>query len=496
MRRRLATATVSALALIAVAVQALAQSGPRSGGIRLGQTVEGALAARDAGDADGARHDAFAFRAREGDRFAVSLDADDFDPLVVVGQGTGGDFVELARNDDSAGGGLNSYLVFTAPRSGSYVIRAQAVSEDPLGTYALTLGEAPEPLSAQDIAIGDSVSGDLIEGDGINEAGARADAYRFSGRADQRVSADMTSAAFDAYLELFSEIVGVRTSLDTDDDGGALGTDARLVFTLPTDGDYVLEARAFSEGSGGYQLNLAEVEAEPAPAALAFGTEAVQGEIADADPTDDEDRGYDAYGFSGVEGSRVQIVMRSGDFDTFLQIGKAGGEFEMLASDDDGLGEGTDSRLNYILPEAGDYVVRASPLGSEEDGLYSIELTDRGPQPVAGSIVVGATARGTLTETDAIADDGNLYDAYAVTVGAGDKLTLTMVSNEFDSVLEVGRDGEDGRFESVATDDDGLSDTHAKIDWTVEGAGDYVIRARSFAQGQLGAYAMTVEPRP
>ena len=495
MRRRHAIATVSTLALLCVAGQAPAQT-PRPGTIRLGQTIEGTLAERDAQGADGIPHDAYVVRARQGDRFALSLDADDFDPVVAVGQGTGDDFVELGRNDDSAAGGLNSYLVFIAPRAGSYVVRASAVSEQARGSYSLTLAEAPEPLRAEPIAIGDDVGGALSEDDGVNEAGARADGYRFTGRADQRIRAEMRSTAFDAYLELYSEIEGVRTSLNSDDDGGDEGTDARLVFTLPTDGDYVLEARAFAEGTGAYQLSLAEAEPEPEPVALAFGAEAVQGEIAETDPRDDEGRGYDAYGFSGTEGSRVQIVMRSGDFDSFLQVGRAGGEFEMLASDDDGLGEGTDSRLNYILPETGDYVIRASPLGTEDDGLYSIELTDRGPQPMAGSIVVGATARGTLTENDAIAADGNLYDAYAVTVAEGDKLRLTMVSNQFDSVLEIGREGDDGTFESVATDDDGLSDTHAKIDWTVEEAGDYVIRARSFAQGQTGAYAMTVEPRP
>jgi hypothetical protein len=44
-------------------------------------------------------------------------------------------------------------------------------------------------------------------------------------------------------------------------------------------------------------------------------------------------------------------------------------------------------------------VVRASPLGSDGKGLYSLELTDRGPQPEPGSLLIGSTARGTLTET-------------------------------------------------------------------------------------------------
>ena len=78
---------------------------------------------------------------------------------------------------------------------------------------------------------------------------------------------------------------------------------------------------------------------------------------------------------------------------------------------------------------------------------------------------------------------------------AGEKLRLTMVSNAFDAFLDVGKEDDAGVFTSVVSDDDSLSDTHAKIEWSVEEDGDYVIRARSFASGQEGAYALTIAPR-
>ena len=466
---------------------------PRPTGIRVGQTRTGTLAETDPENDEGTRFDGYSVSLRAGQRVVMILKSDDFDPVVSIGQTARAGFRELARNDDGGGDGLNSYLVFTAPETGPYIIHASALGVEGLGGYALELAEGPEPLTAQLIAVGDSLSGELQSTDGLNDAGQRADAYRFTGRAGQRIQATMRSEAFDAYLELFGMVDGVKTSLGTDDDG-AEGTDARLTQVLATDGEYVLEARALGDGSSGtYSLSLAETAPEAPPIALAFDT-VVQGEITDSDATDDEGRGFHAYGFSGVEGNRVQIVMRSGDFDTFLQISSADGAFSMLASDDDGLGEGTDSRLTYILPASGDYVVRAFALGSEDDeGLYSIELTDRGPQPVNGSILLGTTARGTLTETDAIADDGTHYDAYEIAVADGEKLRLTMVSNDFDAVIEVGKAGES--WEAVASDDDGLSDTHARLEWTVEGGGDYVIRARGFSQGEFGTYALTVEPR-
>lgn len=476
---------------------------PRPTAIRMGDDVDGEISDRSPVEEDGQSgeyaYNGYSFRARQGERVAITLESDDFDPIVRVGRmGRGGAFEELAQNDDSGAGGLNSYLIFTAPSNGEYVIRAAPLDGSTEGDYELALAEAPPPLVARPITVGETVEGSLDDGDGGNQFGTRADAYSFTGTAGQRIVATMSSDAFDTYLELFSENsdeAGGRYALDSDDDGAGEGTNSRLTYTIPSDGQYTIEARAFTgEGEGAYTLTFEEAAPLPAPVALTFGA-TVQGEIVEADPRDDENRGFDAYTFTGTAGNRIQLVMRSGDFDTYLQVGSPEGDFYAMASDDDGLGEGTDSRLNYILPNDGAFIVRASPLYADADGLYSLELLDRGPQPLPGSILVGATSRGTLGEDDALAEDGSFYDAYKISVKAGDKLRLTMVSNEFDAFIDIGREDEAGVFTSVVSDDDSLSDTHAKVDWAVEEEGDYVIRARSFSSGQSGAYALTVEPK-
>ena len=465
---------------------------PRPSGIRVGQSIEGALTARDPENDDGHAYDAYTFRARAGDRFAIDLTADDFDPVVRVGQMRAGAFNELAMNDDTLETGLNSRLIFTAEESGDYIIRATPLGAGDEGAYTLALARGPDVGAAQAIEIGGSVDGSLAEGDAKNAGGATADSYRFSGQEGQRIRIDMSSEAFDTYVELFD---ANHASLAEDDDGAAEGTNSRLTFTLPRTGVYFIEARAFTESRGAYALSVAEVEPDKAPETLAFGSP-IQGEIAEADPTDSEDRGFDAFAFSGTAGQRIQAIMRSGDFDTYLQIGRAGAEFEAVASDDDGLGEGTDSRLSYTLPEDGNYVLRVSPLGSDGKGLYALELIDRGPQPQPGSVLVGATARGVLTEADATAEDNSFYDAYRVTLKEDEKLLITMVSNEVDSLLVVGRPQDGGAFEVLGSDDDGLSDTHAKLEWTAPADGVYEVRAGTFQQGQTGAYALNVEKQP
>jgi len=462
---------------------------PRPGRISVGGDVSGRLTSGDAEDEDGKPFDAYAFRASAGERVAVLLESEDFDALVRIGRMVGGAFVQSAQNDDGAGKGLNSYLIFTAPQAGEYVIQATSVGGDAEGDYRLSLEQGPAAPSSRGIAVGEEVSGRLDEDSAQSDSGSPADLYRFTGRAGQRVAISM-KADFDTYLELFDIN---RNSLATDDDSGG-DLNARLTFVLPDDGDYLIEARGFSDATGSYDLKLDEVAPPPPPTALGFG-QTVQGDLKEGGAMDDEGRLYDGYAFSGTEGQRVQAIMRSGDFDALLQVGKAGEEFEELASDDDGLRQGTDARLTFTLPEDGDYVLRALPYSSSGKGLYSLEFSDRGPEPGPGSLLVGATARGSLSEADAMNDEGVSFDAYTFKAKADEKLRFTMISAAFDAMVEVGED-KDGDFRSLAEDDDSLSDTHARLDWTAPRDGTYVVRARSFAAGSTGDYVLTVERQP
>lgn len=462
---------------------------PAATPIRLGQTLEGALDDEDAQDDEGA-FDAYSFEAQAGERFVMAMNADDLDSLLRVGVVRNGVFVEQAMNDDGADG-LNSRLVFTAGEAGTYVIHATSYAGRGRGAYTLSLSEGPAPLRATPIEIGARVRGELTAETARNASDRPADAYRFSGREGQRIRIDMTSRNLDSYLELFDEN---QLSLATDDDGGPVGVDSRLVFTLPRTGSYVIEARAYSDGTGPYTIEIKEVQPDAPPQVIAFGA-TVEGEIGENDSTDTGGRSFDAYRFSATAGQRVRAIMRSGDFDSLLQLSSAEGDFEAIASDDDGLGEGLDSRLDFTIKEDGDYIIRAMPYASDTKGLYSLELVDRGPEPKPGSILVGSTVRGVLTETDATAADNSHYDAYRLMLHADEKLVITMVSNDFDSFLMIGRHEEGVEFEVLASDDDGLSDTHAKVEWTAPDDGIYEIRANALSAGQFGAYALRVEKK-
>ncbi|SPU46134.1 PPC domain-containing protein [Brevundimonas diminuta] len=462
---------------------------PRPGRIAVGRDETGSLGANSAEDDDGKRYDAYAFRASAGERVKIDLESDDFDSFLRVGRIVNGAFVQMAENDDG-GSSLNARLVFTAPQAGEYLIRVTSYNGSAEGDYRLSMEQGPPAPTAAPVTIGEETRGRLNSDSATSDSGAPADLYRFSGRAGQRVAITMKADGFDTYLELFD---ANHNSLATDDDSAG-DLNARLTHTLAEDGDYLIEARAFSSGEGPYTLNIEEIAPPPPPSAIAFG-QTVEGELTNSDATDDDGRRYDAFVFSGTEGQRIQAVMRSGDFDAYLQLGENGDEFSEIASDDDGLGQGTDARLIFTLPETGEYVLRARSWSRDAKGLYALELQDLGGEPSPGSLLIGSTVRARLTERASITDEGIYYDAYHFKAKADEKLRFTLIASSFDAVVEVGEE-KDGDYFKLEEDDDSLSDTHARLNWTAPRDGSYVLRARSFGSNSTGDYVLITERQP
>lgn len=462
---------------------------PRPGRIAVGRDETGSLGANSAEDDDGKRYDAYAFRASAGERGKIDLESDDFDSFLRVGRIVNGAFVQMAENDDG-GSSLNARLVFTAPQAGEYLIRVTSYNGSAEGDYRLSMEQGPPAPTAAPVTIGEETRGRLNSDSATSDSGAPADLYRFSGRAGQRVAITMKADGFDTYLELFD---ANHNSLATDDDSAG-DLNARLTHTLAEDGDYLIEARAFSSGEGPYTLNIEEIAPPPPPSAIAFG-QTVEGELTNSDATDDDGRRYDAFVFSGTEGQRIQAVMRSGDFDAYLQLGENGEEFSEIASDDDGLGQGTDARLIFTLPETGEYVLRARSWSRDAKGLYALELQDLGGEPSPGSLLIGSTVRARLTERASITDEGIYYDAYHFKAKADEKLRFTLIASSFDAVVEVGEE-KDGDYFKLEEDDDSLSDTHARLNWTAPRDGSYVLRARSFGSNSTGDYVLITERQP
>jgi hypothetical protein len=344
--------------------------------IRLGQTLQGQLVESDEPVMERGRFQAYRFEATEGQRLLLTAEATDFDTYLIVGRQVGPVLDEL-KSDDDGGEETNSRLRFTAPRSGSYLVLVQSYSEEGMGPFSVSLAPAPAPTTggSRSISIGGTEEGVLADTDNEDdETGRFYDEYTFRGRAGQRVQVDLTSDEFDAYLEL-GRLDGCDfTSITTDDDGGE-GTGARIRHVLEDDGEYVIRAMPYSDGSGSYTLALSErAVSTRVPQPITAG-QAVSGALEEDDEVLDTDNSfYDMWMYQGRANERLRISMDSEAFDTYLAIGQMqGGEFVEIASMDDG-GEGTNSLLDVTLPEDGQYVIRANSFSAAQTGAYTLRV--------------------------------------------------------------------------------------------------------------------------
>lgn len=366
---------------------------------------------------------------------------------------------------------------------------------------ALLLAGAAAPAAAQRfpaIRPGQTVAGQLSGADPAFAQRGRFKVWRFDAAEGQRVIATLSSTDFDAYLTVARTVGGITETLKEDDDGGG-ETNSRLRFTVPAAGTYLLIAQSLAEdGLGGFSLGLqnapAPVVTDPRPATLG---EQIEGALEETDPVMEEDESfYDLYTIQGREGQRLVITMRSTAFDTYLGFGRMeGGELNATETDDDGAGEGTDSRLRVTIPADGEYVIRANSLGAGQTGGYTLLVEERtvNPNPaVPQPIGSGAEVSGTLDEGDAVLEDDSFYDYFIYQGHAGEQLTIEMMSDAFDTFLAIGRVLPGGEFEEVSSADDGGDGTNSRLEVTLPSDGQYVIRANSLMAGQTGEYSLRV----
>lgn len=112
------------------------------------------------------------------------------------------------------------------------------------------------------------------------------------------------------------------------------------------------------------------------------------------------------------------------------------------------------------------------------------------PTPIS----IGQTVNGNLTTSDCPLDDGTFYDVYSFNGTAGQRIAVTMTSNQFDTFLVLNRP--DGSI--LAFDDDGAGGTNSRIPpgssfITLPTTGTYTIWANAFDESDTtGAYSLTL----
>lgn len=459
------------------------------GDYELGTTVIGTL-----GDSPAV----YTFEGAAGQFITVTLESSRFDPYLRLMDDSG---AELASDDDSAGS-LNARISnFSLPADGTYTLEVSAASGFGSGEFTLTSAVAqiqptaeptaeptfeptlvPTPQSTVIaeppgvITFGETVASQLT-GQGPNT-------HTFEGQVGDVVTITVESDDFDVYVRLLDD--SGRELISDDDSAGNLN--ARISeFTLPADGTYAILVSGFEdaasgdytvtlEGEGGTIVPTEEPTLEPTaePTTVADG-----GDIGIGD-TVTGTLGRDlqsTYTFQGEAGQMVDISLTSDMFDTFLRLADPSGR--ELISDDDG-GGGLNSHISlFRLPETGLYTIIVESY-NDVTGDFTLSLSASRVEAVEYGDTVNAALSDDLTSI-----------GYRFSGEAGDVVTITLRSVEFDTYLALTQVGGDGL--TLVENDDGGGGTDSLIGpYTLPATGEYIIGVRGYDAAEVGKYTLSV----
>jgi len=222
------------------------------------QQLAGTLAQGDAQLQSGEFVDTFPLQGIAGQQVEISLSSQQFDTYVAISGPNG--FSEY-NDDDTERGVRDSRLVVTLPANGEYTVHVTSYAAGETGAYQLSIGQgqattAGDALAggdAQSFAAGQTMNGELAQGDTQLQSGEFIDNFSFQGAAGQRVTIDMRSTAMDPYLILLAP----SGAQEDNDDISANDRNARIETTLAETGQYRIGATSYQPGElGAYVVTL------------------------------------------------------------------------------------------------------------------------------------------------------------------------------------------------------------------------------------------------
>jgi hypothetical protein len=223
------------------------------------QQLTGELAQGDATLPSGEFVDTYPLQGIAGQQVELRLASQQFDTYVAI---TGPNNFEQYNDDDVENNTRNSRLVATLPANGQYTVHVTSYQPGENGAYQLDIGQAQATTptdaltaaSGQTFAAGQTLNGELMQGDTQLQSGEFIDTYNFQGEAGQRVVIDMRSTAMDPYLILLAPS-GAQE--DNDDIAPGQDVNARIETTLAETGQYRIGATSYQPGeTGAYVVTL------------------------------------------------------------------------------------------------------------------------------------------------------------------------------------------------------------------------------------------------
>lgn len=227
-------------------------------------------------------------------------------------------------------------------------------------------------------------TGTLAAGDQQLQTGEYYDEFTLQAGEGEEIIAVLSSLEFDPYLILVPPAGGEQ--LDNDDFSGS--PDVSLIEVPVSSGEHILRITSYRPGETGEYALMAgtrtadgndaggdDFEFEPetfdVKGPVQLGTP-ISGTLGADDSARQDGSYYEAFTFQGQQGTRVIITLSSTDFDAYLTLVAPSGATE---DNDDKETGNTDSRIDTVLSETGEYIVVANTLAEGETGNYRLTVS-------------------------------------------------------------------------------------------------------------------------
>lgn len=498
-----------------------------------GQEVRGTLAQGGTTLPSGESADVYSFNGTQGQTVSLALNSSAIDPYLIVVAPSGAMFA-----DDDSGGTTNSQLSLVLAETGEYKVIASATRAGAAGAYELKFNPAERQTNVQEWFPGQpqqqqpgantaqvpaaARQGALAQGDQRLNSGEFVDRYTFNWPVGAQVRLRLESSAFDPYL-----IVRAPSGSQQDnDDASPSDRNSQLDYTVREAGQYTVMVTSYRAGeTGAYTLNIGagaggaapnggqnptqpQPNVQPQPNGT-IGSQNVNGELAQGDGTRPSGELADNYTFNWPAGAAVHLETTSSAFDTFLIVRAPSGAQQQ---NDDGIQGTTNSALDLVTTEAGQYTVTVSSYRAGETGAYQLSVRAPGgggaqptpvqpnvqpqpqpqPQPNVQPQPGNARAReitGTLARGDRTLQSGEFVDQHTLQFRPGEAVRLRLESSAFDTYLIVRSPS--GR--QLDNDDLVSGNTNSGVDIPSAEAGNYQVMVTSYRANESGAYTLRLE---
>jgi S1-C subfamily serine protease len=284
------------------------------------------------------------------------------------------------------------------------------------------------------------------------------------------------------------EVIGVNTAIFTQGTGtGNIG----IGFAIAVERiqPFIVAVRE-NRASPTSQLRRAPGNTDQPPQPIALNGSPIRGTLAQGDNILLADNSFfDVYSFEGRSGMRVDLQMNGQGLDPYLiLIGPDGRE---IAQDDDS-GGNYNARITAVLPVDGTYLIVANSYQGGESGSYTLlarspSIQASRPAPPTGLLLQqqGVLGPGAMV----MQGDGSLYNEYTFEGQAGQTVTISLESPDFDTYLIL----VDASGRKIAENDDmSSSSTNSQLRLTLPRSGVYRAVVNAYDRTGRGRYLLTI----